>query len=149
MSQAADGTSSVEQSRAIAERVTSGHALLIVGLGPDAALAQGACARLAGTRVVVRSLLADAATVTAIANDFGFDQVYARQVAALAREGDVLLIVSSGPPHRSLAEAARAAAAAGASVATVSGGTRVAGRDMRPHLDDVVAAIIDRDVSAG
>lgn len=39
--------------------------------------------------------LGDAAHTTCVANDFGFDQVFARQVAALGRPGDVLVVLST------------------------------------------------------
>jgi D-sedoheptulose 7-phosphate isomerase len=138
------GSSSIREPEKIAERLAAGHALLVIGIGLDAALAQGVSARLLGTGVAIRSMMADAATVTAIANDYGFDQVYSRQVAALVREGDVLLMVSTGAPHTSLIEAAKTAYAAGATVATARGGARTAASGTCPHLDDMVDAIIAR-----
>ena len=49
--------------------------------------------------------LSDAATITCIANDFGFDQIFARQVAAHGRAGDVLLALSTSGASPNIREA--------------------------------------------
>lgn len=134
-------TATSDDVRSIAERVGSGHTLLIVGNGPNAALGQRVAARLSAAGIVARPLTVDATTITAIANDYGFEQVYARQVQALARPGDALLVLSTGVPHASLVEAA--AAAKHALVDVISAATdestdQTTVGDQRLGLDDLL-----------
>lgn len=74
--------------------------VLIFGNGGSAADAQHMAAELVGQVRRTRAPLAaialttDASVVTAIANDYGFDQVFARQVTALGRPGDVAIAIS-------------------------------------------------------
>jgi D-sedoheptulose 7-phosphate isomerase len=93
-----------------------GGKLLFCGNGGSAADAQ----HLA-TEYVVRlrqdrgplaaiALTTDTSLLTAAANDFGFDQVFARQVRALGRAGDLLFLHSTSGRSPNLLEAARAAA---------------------------------------
>jgi phosphoheptose isomerase len=112
-----------------------------VGTGPDAAVASRVAARLTGTGITVRSLTSDAATMTAIANDYGFDQVYARQLSALAQEGDVLLVLACGALPASLREAVAVAAEAGVRVLTVSGVAQADGLGGRSGADELIEAI--------
>jgi phosphoheptose isomerase len=60
------------------------------------------------------ALHADTSSVTAIGNDYGFEEVYARQVRAHARPGDVVLLLSTSGRSPNLLAAAQAAAGAGA-----------------------------------
>lgn len=53
--------------------------------------------------------LGDAAHMSCVANDFGFDEVFARQVAALGAEGDLLLLLSTSGRSRNLLRAAEEA----------------------------------------
>lgn len=55
--------------------------------------------------------LGDPAHLTCVANDFGYDQVFARQVEALGHEGDVLVILSTSGDSPSIVRAAEAARA--------------------------------------
>lgn len=55
------------------------------------------------------ALTTDTSLLTAAANDLGFEQVFARQVAALGREGDVLFLHSTSGESPNLVAAARAA----------------------------------------
>ena len=71
-----------------------------------------------------------ATTLTCIGNDFGFDQVFARQVEALGRPGDVLVLFTSSGNSPNLLEALEAAQRSGLkTVAFIGrGGGRLAGR---------------------
>ena len=79
----------------------SGNKLLIVGNGGSAADAQHIAAEIVGRYKQDRpawaaiALTTDTSALTAIANDYGFEQVFARQVAGLGRRGDVLLALST------------------------------------------------------
>jgi len=92
-----------------------GHRLLVAGNGGSAALAVHLTAELTGRYQHDRpafsaiALVADPASVTAIGNDYGFEQVFARQVDAHARAGDVVLLLSTSGRSPNLLAAARAA----------------------------------------
>jgi phosphoheptose isomerase len=95
----------------------SGGKVLVFGNGGSAADAQHLAAELVGRFERVRPALAalaltvDSSALTAIANDYGFEQVFARQIEALGRPGDVAIAIStSGESANVLAglEAARA-----------------------------------------
>jgi len=91
--------------RKIAEIVVAtlraGNKLLIVGNGGSAADAQHIAAEIVGRYKQDRpacaaiALTTDTSALTAIANDYGFEQVFARQIAGLGRRGDALLALST------------------------------------------------------
>lgn len=94
--------------RAIAARLirclARGHTIFWMGNGGSASQAQHLAAELVGrfskqTRLPLGSvaLTADTAVLTALANDFGYEQVFARQVRALCRHGDAVVgLTTSG-----------------------------------------------------
>jgi D-sedoheptulose 7-phosphate isomerase len=85
----------------IASSLAAGGTLLICGNGGSAAEAQHFAAEFVGRFLVERpglpalSLSADSSKLTAIGNDYGFREVFARQVRALGRPGDVLWAMST------------------------------------------------------
>jgi len=86
--------------RATAERFSAGGRLLTFGNGgssTDAAAVAGVfLAGGEGARPLpALTLTADVAVLTALGNDVGFDVVFARQVAAMGRPGDIALAVST------------------------------------------------------
>lgn len=100
---------------------TLGHGgrLLVAGNGGSAAEAQHLAAELVGklrddrTPLSAIALTAETSSLTAISNDFGFDDVFARQVRAHGRPGDVLLLLSTSGRSPNLLAAARAGQQAG------------------------------------
>ena len=92
-----------------------GQRLLAAGNGGSAAEAQHLTAELVGRfdgeRVPFSaiSLHAETSAVTAIANDYGYDDVFARQVRAHGRSGDVLMLLSTSGKSPNLLRAAEAA----------------------------------------
>jgi D-sedoheptulose 7-phosphate isomerase len=101
--------------RRLATSLSAGSRLLICGNGGSAAEAQHLSAELVGRFRHDRpafsaiALHAETSSLTAIANDFGADQMFARQVEAHASPGDVLLLLStSGRSSNLLAAADRA-----------------------------------------
>lgn len=96
-----------------------GGRLLACGNGGSAAEAQHLAAELVGKlredRVPLSALAlcADSASVTAISNDYGYEQMFARQVRGHGRPGDVLIALSTSGRSRNLLEAVTAARAAG------------------------------------
>ncbi|MEI9980713.1 MAG: D-sedoheptulose 7-phosphate isomerase [Edaphobacter sp.] len=87
--------------RLTAQAMQSGNKLLVAGNGGSAADAQHLVAefvvRLSANRAALRAiaLTTDSSILTACANDFGFDQVFARQIEALGQPGDVFLGIST------------------------------------------------------
>jgi D-sedoheptulose 7-phosphate isomerase len=118
------------------ETLRAGGRLFFCGNGGSAADAQHLAAeyvvRFRGERVALGALAltTDTSVLTAGANDFGFERVFARQVEALAREGDLLFLHSTSGESENLLVAAAAARARGVrTVALVArGGGRLAGQ---------------------
>jgi D-sedoheptulose 7-phosphate isomerase len=105
--------------RALAGVLTGGRRLLVAGNGGSAAEAQHLTAELVGKlredRMPLSALAlhAETSSLTAIGNDYGFAEAYARQVRAHGRPGDVLLLLSTSGRSRNLLAAADAAAEIG------------------------------------
>jgi D-sedoheptulose 7-phosphate isomerase len=93
----------------------SGNKLLIIGNGGSAADAQHIAAEIVGRYKQDRpayaaiALTTDTSALTAIANDYGFDQVFARQVEGLGQRGDVLLALSTSGRSPNILAALRVA----------------------------------------
>ena len=91
----------VDAAAAIVEAIQSGGKMLLFGNGGSAADAQHVAADLVGRYQRERAALAavalttDASVVTSVANDYAFDRVFARQIEALGRPGDVALGIST------------------------------------------------------
>ncbi|MFE3525004.1 PfkB family carbohydrate kinase [Streptomyces sp. NPDC059161] len=104
----------------LAQLGTDGRRLLVAGNGGSAAQAQHLTAELVGRFQTERppisalSLHAETSSVTAISNDYGYEQVFARQVRAHARPGDIVLLMSGSGRSANLLRAAEAAREVGA-----------------------------------
>ncbi len=85
--------------------------------------------------------LSDPAHLTCVANDYGFDQVFSRQVEALGHEGDVLLILSTSGNSPNIVRAAEAGKARGMNVIGCLG---KGGGKVGPMCDIVLHAPGDR-----
>jgi phosphoheptose isomerase len=113
--------------RELCRRLLAGHRLLAGGNGGSAAEAQHLTAELVGRYQGERApfsaiaLHADTSSLTAIGNDYGFEEVFARQVSAHARAGDVLVLLSTSGRSPNLVRAAEAGRAAGAVVWAITG----------------------------
>lgn len=87
--------------RLMTSTLQSGKKVLIAGNGGSAADAQHIAAELSGRFVKNRkalpgiALTTDTSALTAIANDYGYDYVFARQVEALAQPGDLFIGIST------------------------------------------------------
>ena len=101
--------------RDLATRLSGGARLLAAGNGGSAAQAQHLTAELVGRYLHERpplsaiALHADTSAVTAIANDYGTDELFARQIRAHGRPGDVLLALSTSGRSPNVLRAAEAA----------------------------------------
>lgn len=106
---------------ALAATVASGGKILAAGNGGSAAEAQHFSAELVGRLYPHRergplpavALHADTSTLTAVGNDYGYDQVFARQVEALGRPGDALVVFSTSGRSPNLVRAVEVAARLG------------------------------------
>ncbi|MFF5970368.1 SIS domain-containing protein [Streptomyces sp. NPDC012769] len=113
--------------RRLAAVLTDGGRLLAAGNGGSAAQAQHLTAELVGRYRDERpaysalSLHAETSSVTAIGNDYGFEQVFARQVAAHGRPGDLLVLLSTSGRSPNLLSAAMTARSRGLAVWAVTG----------------------------
>ncbi|MFN0091776.1 MAG: SIS domain-containing protein [Acidimicrobiales bacterium] len=111
----------------LVDRLSGGGRLLVAGNGGSAALAQHLSAELVGRFRAERppfaalALCADSAALTALGNDYGYDAVFARQVAAHGRPGDVFLAISTSGASPNLLRAAAAAADAGLTAWALTG----------------------------
>ncbi len=98
---AAMGPRIVQAAELLAERLRRGHKILVCGNGGSAADAQHFAAELVNRFEIERpglaaiALTTDSSALTSIANDYAFEQIFARQVRALGRPGDVLLAIST------------------------------------------------------
>jgi len=85
----------------LANALRKGHKVLVMGNGGSAADAQHLAAELVGRFLLERkalpaiALTTDSSILTSISNDYGFDEVFKRQVEALAAPGDVLIGIST------------------------------------------------------
>lgn len=101
----------------IASAVLDGHTLFTCGNGGSAADAGHFAEELSGRyrtnrrALPAQSLSIDALAITCIANDFGYDAVFARQIEALGRAGDVLCVFSTSGNSPSILAALAAASA--------------------------------------
>jgi D-sedoheptulose 7-phosphate isomerase len=99
----------------IVAALRAGNKLLIIGNGGSAADAQHIAAEIIGRYKQDRpgyaaiALTTDTSALTAIANDCGFEQVFARQVTGLGRRGDVLLALSTSGRSPNILAALRTA----------------------------------------
>jgi D-sedoheptulose 7-phosphate isomerase len=104
-----------------------GGRVLAAGNGGSAAEAQHFAAELVGRFLRERAayaalaLTADTAVLTAIANDYGCDRIFARQVEALAHPGDLFVAFSTSGKSPNLIEAARVARKRGVTVIAITG----------------------------
>lgn len=121
---------------AIVGALRAGNTVLAAGNGGSAAEAMHLVEELIGryrsNRAPLRAvaLAADATVLTCIANDFGFENVFARQVEGLGRAGDVLVVFSTSGNSINLERAVAMARARGMKVLALLGkdGGRLKGR---------------------
>lgn len=119
----------------ITETFQNGKKVLLCGNGGSAADAQHIAAEFVGRYEAERvalpaiALTTDTSALTAITNDYDFTQVFARQVKALAREGDCLIAISTSGNSPNVIAAVMEARALGCRIIglTGAGGKKLAG----------------------
>lgn len=105
----------------------AGGSVLAFGNGGSAADAQHFVAELVGTFERARrgfpavALTTDASVVTSVANDFGYDAVFARQIEALGRAGDLAVAVTTSGTSPNVVRGLEAATARGLRTLALTG----------------------------
>lgn len=113
----------------ICEALVSGRKVLLCGNGGSAADAQHIAAELVGCYEKQRrswpaiALTTDTSALTAVSNDLGYEQVFARQVAGLAQAGDVLIAISTSGKSKNILRAAERARELGCKTIALTGAT--------------------------
>ncbi|MBA2402413.1 MAG: D-sedoheptulose 7-phosphate isomerase [Bradyrhizobium sp.] len=131
---------------AIIAALRAGNKLLIVGNGGSAADAQHIAAEIVGRYKQDRpgyaaiALTTDTSALTAIANDYGFEQIFARQVEGLGVRGDVLLALSTSGRSPNILSALNKARELGLVTIGFTGGK---GEAMRSACDHLLVAPTD------
>lgn len=140
----------VEAAELIADVFKAGGKLLIAGNGGSAADAQHLAAEFVNRFEIERpplpalALTTDTSVITSIANDYAFDQVFAKQVRALGREHDVLLAISTSGSSLNVVKAVEAASVMHMKVIaltghSVTGGHSAAGNAVGKKADILLA----------
>lgn len=113
----------------LSDALRQGNKILVFGNGGSAADAQHLAAELVGRFQLERkglpaiALTTDSSILTALANDYGFERVFARQVEALAQKGDVLLGITTSGNSPNVLEAFEQGRRMGAVLAAMTGKT--------------------------
>ena len=124
-----------EACRMAVETINAGRKILLCGNGGSAADSQHIAAELTGRYKKERNplpgiaLTTDSSALTAIANDYAYEDVFSRQVLALARKGDLIIGISTTGNSANVIKAFDAARAKGCQTIGLSGkgGGRFAG----------------------
>lgn len=122
------GTLLVKASELLGQCLASGGKVLICGNGGSAADAQHMAAEMVGRMLVERralpaiALTTDSSNLTAVANDYGYEFVFSRQVEALAQPRDLLIAISTSGNSPSVVRAVDSARSKGCKVITLTGG---------------------------
>lgn len=112
---------------AVLDTLADGGKVMFCGNGGSAADAQHLAAELVGRQNFDRTgaaglaLTVDTSTLTAVANDYGYQEVFARQVEALGRPGDVLVGLSTSGRSPNVVRALAAARASGITTVAFTG----------------------------
>ena len=126
--------------------LASGHKIMFCGNGGSAADSQHWAAEIVGRFQKERkgmpaiALTVDTSILTAIANDYGYDRIFARQVEALGNDGDVLVAVSTSGNSANVLAAIEEAKAKG--IKTI--GMTAAGGGKMAEVCDVCLVIPDK-----
>ena len=111
----------------ICEALASNRKILLCGNGGSAADAQHVAAELVGCYEKQRrswpaiALTTDTSALTAVSNDLGYEEVFARQVAGLAQAGDVLVAISTSGKSKNVLRAAEQARELGCKTIALTG----------------------------
>ena len=125
------------------QALRAGNKILFCGNGGSAADSQHLAAEFSGRFLRDRQPLAamaltvDSSALTAIGNDYGYEQIFSRQVTGIGRSGDVLVAISTSGESANVVEAAKAARHKGIHVIALTGangGALAAEADLRINI---------------
>jgi D-sedoheptulose 7-phosphate isomerase len=111
----------------ICDALVAGRKILLCGNGGSAADAQHIAAELVGCYEKQRrswpaiALTTDTSALTAVSNDLGYEEVFARQLAGLAQTGDVVIAISTSGRSRNVLKAAERARELGCRTIALTG----------------------------
>lgn len=123
---------------AMAQALRLGHKLLLCGNGGSAADSQHIAAEFIGRFKQERrslpalALTTDTSILTAVGNDYAYEQVFSRQVEGLGERGDVLIALSTSGDSKNVLEAVKAAKSKGL---TTIGFTGISGGALKDCVD--------------
>jgi D-sedoheptulose 7-phosphate isomerase len=118
----------VEAAHVLGQCIQAGGKVLIFGNGGSAADSQHMAAEMVGRMLMERrplpaiALSTDTSNLTAIGNDYGYDQVFLRQVQGLADKGDVVVAISTSGNSKNVILAVEEAQKRGCKVIGLTGG---------------------------
>jgi len=149
------GAAAVERAaRLVADALAGGGQVLFCGNGGSAADAQHLAAELVGRLQLERpayravALTTDTSVLTAVGNDYGYADVFARQVEGLGRVGDVLVAISTSGRSENVLRAAATAKARGMAVIAFLGPAASpldeGGADLALHVDGEIAGLVQQ-----
>ena len=138
------------------DAILRGHKILLAGNGGSAADAQHIAAEFVGRFVKERrslpaiALTVDTSALTAISNDYGFENVYARQIEGLGTEGDVFIGLSTSGNSPNIIKAVEAAKRKGLKIIILSGknGGILSQRDAYGKSMSDAEIIVPSDITA-
>ena len=137
----------------VADALAAGGQVLFCGNGGSAADAQHLAAELVGRLQLERpayravALTTDTSVLTAVGNDYGYAEVFARQVEGLGRAGDVLVAISTSGRSENVLRAAASARARGMAVVAFLGPAASPldeDADLALHVDGDVAGLVQQ-----
>src|SRR5579872_6429488 len=123
-----DPQPAVNAAAAITASLARGGKVLLFGNGGSAADAQHVAAELVGrfqrerAAIAAIALTTDTSVLTSVANDYAFDRVFARQIEALGRKGDVAFAITTSGASPNVLAALETAAALGLVTVAMTGG---------------------------
>jgi len=145
--------------RACVKSIRGGGKLMFFGNGGSAADAQHLATELTirykGSRAPIAAiaLTTDTSALTAAGNDMGFDSIFARQIEALGRAGDIAIAISTSGRSPNVISALKQARAMGLVTAALGGGKGGAMAGLADHLlavpSDTVARIQEMHITLG
>jgi D-sedoheptulose 7-phosphate isomerase len=139
----------VDTGQVLLQTLEAGRKILAFGNGGSAASAQHLAGELAGRYKAERrplpglALTADSSLVTCIGNDYGFEEVFARQVRALANPGDVVIGFTTSGRSRNVLAGLVAAREARAVTIALTGEAGLSGAEA-DYVLDVPSAVTAR-----
>jgi len=128
----------------IIETFEDGGKLLIFGNGGSAADAQHMAAEFVNRFLINRrplpalALTTDTSVITSISNDFSYEQIFAKQVQALAKPEDLALGISTSGSSANVVKAMKTAQEMGLRTVSLTGGTKNPGGDLTQTSDLVL-----------